>query len=200
MARVNSIAHKHKNDAEQINGEIIQRWIAGRGKCPVTWGTLTEVLRDSELTILAGEIEAVKCLHNSEQGVTGVLPDGGFEPDKLCQDSVEQTVVANVPTGDVEGLKRRDSDVAARNILDGESLGNGSATPQGTDPILEQNFSASDVETVTEDSEVSKESAKKVNVTKYEGAGVLKRESSEQKAAAKMSSGSPGVGGTGKTL
>ena len=197
MARVNSIAHKHRNDVEQINSEIIQQWIAGRGKRPVTWETLTEVLHDSELTTLAGEIEAVKCLHNSEQEVTRVIPDGGFEPDKLCEDSVEQTVVANVPTGDVEGLKRRDNDIPAKNNA---SLGNGSASPRGTDPKLEQKFTASDVETVTEDSEVCKESAKKVNVTKYEGAGVLKRESSEQKAAAKMSSGSRGVGGTGKPL
>ena len=195
MARVNSIAHKHKNDVEQINSEIIQQWIAGRGKRPVTWETLTEVLRDSELGTLAGEIEAIKCLHNSELGVTGVLPDGGFEPDKLHQDSVEQTVVANVPTGDVEGLKWRDIDVAARNILDGESLGNGSASPQGTDPELGQNFSASDVETVTEDSQVCKKSAKKVNV---EGAGVLKCECSEQEA--EMSCGSRGVGGREKTL
>ena len=89
MARVNSIAHKHKNDAEQINSEIIQQWIAGRGKRPVTWETLTEVLRDSELTTLAGEIEAVKCLHNSDQGVTGVIPDGGFEPDKLRTEVVK---------------------------------------------------------------------------------------------------------------
>ena len=164
MTRVNSIAHKHKDDVEQINGEIIQQWIAGRGKHPVTWETLTEVLRDSELTTLAGEIEAIKCLHNSEQGVTGVLPDGGFEPDKLCQDSVERRGVANVPTG---GLKRRDNDVAATNITDGESLGNGSARP----PKLKQKFSAADIETVIE---VCEESAKKVNVTKYEGAEVLK--------------------------
>ena len=94
-------------------------------------------------------------------------------------------------------MKRRDSDVAARNILDGESLGNGSASPQGTDPKLGQNFSASDVETVTEDSQVCKKSAKKVNV---EGAGVLKRECSEQEATAEMSCGSRGVGGMEKTL
>ena len=60
MTRVNSIAHKHKNDTEKINGEIIQEWIAGKGKHPVTWKTLTEMLRDSELNTLAGEIEAVK--------------------------------------------------------------------------------------------------------------------------------------------
>ena len=197
MARVNSITHKHKNDVGQINCEIIQQWIAGRGKHPVTWETLTEVLRDLELTTLAGEIEAVKCLHNSEQGVAVVIPDGGFEPDKLRQNSVEQTVVANVLTGDVETLKRRDTDIPANNIIDGESLGNGSARPQGTDPKLEQKFSAADVETVTEDSEVCEESAKKVSVTEY---GVLKCEGSEQEATAEMSSGSCGVGGTEKTL
>ena len=55
------MAHKHLNDAEQINTEILQEWLTGKGKQPVTWATLVEVLRDIELTALAREIEAVKC-------------------------------------------------------------------------------------------------------------------------------------------
>ena len=83
MARVNSLAHKHKNDAEQINSEIIQQWIAGRGRHPVTWKTLTETLHDSELNTLAGDIEAVKLDGSLEEVKTGVVPNGGFEHDKL---------------------------------------------------------------------------------------------------------------------
>ena len=49
------------NDAEQINMEIFRQWINGRGKHPITWKTLVEVLRDIELNVLAGEIEVVKC-------------------------------------------------------------------------------------------------------------------------------------------
>ena len=55
------------NDAEQINTEVLQQWITGRGKQPVTWKTLTEVLHDIELTTLAGEIEAVKCCECAEE-------------------------------------------------------------------------------------------------------------------------------------
>ena len=60
-SRVKIMAHKHHYDAEQINTEILQEWLTGRGKQPVTWTTLAEVLRDIELSTLAGEIESVKC-------------------------------------------------------------------------------------------------------------------------------------------
>ena len=60
-ARVKSMAHHHLNKAKQINTEILQEWLTGRGKKPVTWTTLVEVLHDIELSALAGEIEAVKC-------------------------------------------------------------------------------------------------------------------------------------------
>ena len=60
-SRVKSMAHHHLNKAKQINTEILQEWLTGRGKKPVTWTTLVEILRDIELTALAGEIEAVKC-------------------------------------------------------------------------------------------------------------------------------------------
>ena len=54
--------HKHRGDAEQINMEILQEWVSGRGKQPVSWATLTEVLRGVELSVLASDIEAVKVL------------------------------------------------------------------------------------------------------------------------------------------
>ena len=58
--RVYNIERKHREDAERINREILQEWATGRGKNPVTWATLTEVLRDIDLCGLASEIEAVK--------------------------------------------------------------------------------------------------------------------------------------------
>ena len=58
--RVKNIEHKQNRDAERINTEILQEWAMGKGKKPVTWKTLTEVLRDIELCALASEIEEVK--------------------------------------------------------------------------------------------------------------------------------------------
>ena len=60
-SRVKIMAHKNLNDAERINIEILLEWLTERGKQPVTWAALVEVLRDIELSALAGEIEAVKC-------------------------------------------------------------------------------------------------------------------------------------------
>ena len=60
-AKIDSIAHKHRDVPEQINMGVLKEWITGRGKHPVTWKTLVEVLRDIELSTLAEEIEAVKC-------------------------------------------------------------------------------------------------------------------------------------------
>ena len=53
------------NDAEKTTANVLEEWIAGKGKHPVTWKTLTEVLHDSELSVLAGEIEAVKLQNNA---------------------------------------------------------------------------------------------------------------------------------------
>ena len=58
---------KYNQDAERINKEILREWATGRGKKPVTWGTLTEVLRDIALCTLASEIEAVKSKSASSQ-------------------------------------------------------------------------------------------------------------------------------------
>ena len=60
--RVCSMEIKYNQDAERINTEIVREWATGRGKKPVTWETLTEVLRDIQLCALASEIEAVKKL------------------------------------------------------------------------------------------------------------------------------------------
>ena len=64
-ARMQAIAHKHSNDAEQINLMILQEWIGGRGAKPVEWQTLVEVLNDIELVKLASDIAAIKCPHQA---------------------------------------------------------------------------------------------------------------------------------------
>ena len=56
-----NMAHQFQNDPEQINEEILRQWLSGKGKQPVTWATLVEVLRDIGLSTLAKDISAVKC-------------------------------------------------------------------------------------------------------------------------------------------
>ena len=58
--KVRNMEHKYREDAERINTEILHDWIAGKGKQPMSWETLTEVLCDIDLSILAGDIKAVK--------------------------------------------------------------------------------------------------------------------------------------------
>ena len=58
--RVSNIKYKHRGDAVQINTEILQEWATRRGKKPVSWKTLTEVLRNIGLGALASEIEVMK--------------------------------------------------------------------------------------------------------------------------------------------
>ena len=60
-SRVKIMARKHHYNAEEINTEILQKWLTGSGKQPVTWATLVEVLQDIELSTLADQIKAVKC-------------------------------------------------------------------------------------------------------------------------------------------
>ena len=57
--RVENIERDYR-EIERINTEILREWVTGSGKKPVTWETLTEVLRDIELHALASEIEVVK--------------------------------------------------------------------------------------------------------------------------------------------
>ena len=60
--KIHNLERRYREDAERINTEILHEWVAGRGKQPVTWETLAEVLRDVELRTLASDIEAVKLL------------------------------------------------------------------------------------------------------------------------------------------
>jgi len=67
-------------DSEQTSMEILEEWIAGRGKHPVTWNTLIEVIYDIELSTLAREIEATK------------LPKDFEDIPEVTEDSSRRTV------------------------------------------------------------------------------------------------------------
>ena len=59
-ARIQSIIHECRGNPEEISMKVLQEWIAGRGKLPVSWDTLIKVLRDIDLGTLADDIAAVK--------------------------------------------------------------------------------------------------------------------------------------------
>ena len=95
------------NDSEQTSMEILKEWLAGRGKHPVTWNTLIEVLHDTELCTLAREIEAVKL-----QGTSGssqrTLSD-------ICEEVTgdsDQRDNREIPTGSNEDCRSENSDKA----------------------------------------------------------------------------------------
>ena len=56
-AHTQAIIEHHREDAIKINFQIFQKWIQGKGKLPVEWSTLVEVLKNIELVQLANEIE-----------------------------------------------------------------------------------------------------------------------------------------------
>ena len=95
------------NDAEEINKEILEQWITGRGTHPVTWKTLIEVLRDIELITLAVEIEAVKC--HEEEAIEDVPVGVSVNP------------VQRVPTKPLTAKTTKDSE--QRSIQDVSTTG-----------------------------------------------------------------------------
>ena len=61
-AKVKNITCRYSNDPERINRDILEKWLAGNGKQPVTWATLVKVLHDIGLSTLADDISTVRCL------------------------------------------------------------------------------------------------------------------------------------------
>ena len=55
-AEVSAIVTKYRDDAVQINLEILRLWIGGTGK-PLSWYTLIDVLQAAGLNTLASDIQ-----------------------------------------------------------------------------------------------------------------------------------------------
>ena len=53
---ISTIAARYRDDAEQINLEILRLWIGGKGK-PLSWNVLVDVLKATGLNTLAGDIQ-----------------------------------------------------------------------------------------------------------------------------------------------
>ena len=53
---ISSLENEFMKNAERINCHILQVWMDGRGRQPVTWETLVTVLEEIEKSSLAGKI------------------------------------------------------------------------------------------------------------------------------------------------
>ena len=83
------------SDCEQTTMEILEEWIAGRGKQPVTWNTLIEVLHDIELSTLAREIETIK---HPEDRPTEVTECSNQDTGNVCAEYSDQRGDGEIPT------------------------------------------------------------------------------------------------------
>ena len=60
-AVVDAIGLKHKDNVQMINLEVLREWVTGKGRQPVSWQTLIDVLYSIGLSTLASDIQDVKC-------------------------------------------------------------------------------------------------------------------------------------------
>ena len=56
-AVTSAIVSQYQLDADAINQEILTRWLQGQGKKPVSWSTLTDVLKEVGLSELSQMIQ-----------------------------------------------------------------------------------------------------------------------------------------------
>ena len=56
-SKVRIIEMKHR-DPVDIAVEILEQWLQGRGRMPITWQTLVKCLRDTDLNVLADKMES----------------------------------------------------------------------------------------------------------------------------------------------
>jgi hypothetical protein len=55
-----AIVKERREKAEDINTEIFRQWVNGKGRKPVSWATLVDVLRKIDMNKLADDIQQVK--------------------------------------------------------------------------------------------------------------------------------------------
>lgn len=73
-------ASEYQRNAKEINQDIMRKWLQGKGKRPVTWSTLIDVLRNIQLSELAKTIENTVFaglppnIHSKDKQVKGVDP------------------------------------------------------------------------------------------------------------------------------
>ena len=65
-SKVRIIEMKHQ-DPVDITVEILQQWLQGRGRMPIMWQTFVQCLRDTDLNVLANDMESSLSEHNESK-------------------------------------------------------------------------------------------------------------------------------------
>ena len=65
-SKVRIIEMKH-GDPVDITVEILEQWLQERGRMPITWQTLIECLRDTDLHVLANKMDSALSEHNGSK-------------------------------------------------------------------------------------------------------------------------------------
>ena len=65
--KVNSIAKSKHYIPVDITVEILKQWLQGKGRKPVTWQTLVKCSRDTDLNVLADNIEISLSEHDGSK-------------------------------------------------------------------------------------------------------------------------------------
>ena len=65
--KVKNIKVSERGDPVDITVEILKHWLNGKGRKPVTWQTLVKCLRDTDLNILADNIESSLSEHDGSK-------------------------------------------------------------------------------------------------------------------------------------
>lgn len=66
-SKVNNIEMSKRGDPTEIAAEILEQWLQGRGRMPVTWQTLIKCLRDMKRIVLADAVESSLSKHTHSQ-------------------------------------------------------------------------------------------------------------------------------------
>ena len=158
-ARIQVLIHKHMKDAEQINIEILQQWLAGRGKHPITWKILTEVLYDIELSTLAREIEAVKCHKDKASGdVTVGSSDVPVQRDQMTIPTVEHSEQRSTRDISTAGTEDKHCETSEQRVdVAADLLSDSTNSEEKEKNQLVKNFEAEILATDCEDSEENQE-------------------------------------------
>ena len=64
-SRMANIENECYGRPERIVLKVLQEWLEGKGLMPVTWETLIKTLRNTELNLMADEIEIAKNIEHS---------------------------------------------------------------------------------------------------------------------------------------
>ena len=65
--KVKNIKISERGNPVDITVEILKQWLQGKGRKPVTWQTLVTCLRDTDLNVLADNIEISLSEHDGSK-------------------------------------------------------------------------------------------------------------------------------------